>query len=81
MRYAQVDLETGICFSVSDLSGTVVAPGMIPVADEDFPLGMKYEAGKWVEMPVVPSTPMPTLEHRLDATEAAITELILKGVL
>ena len=52
MRYAQIN-ETGLCVGISDLSGPVSSPNMIPIADDENPLGMIREKGKWKAAPVV----------------------------
>ena len=60
-RYAQID-SNGLCVAVSDLSGEVNAPHMIPIGDGDF-LGRTYSAGAWGNPP--PSSPVvPTIDAR-----------------
>ena len=54
-RYAQIN-EAGLCIAVSDLSGEVEAPHMIPIGDGDF-LGKSWIDGEWVAP--VPSAPAP----------------------
>lgn len=55
IRYAQIDLDTGMVVSDSYLSGEVEAENLIQI-EEDFDLtNKKYENGKWVEyVPKVP---------------------------
>lgn len=55
IRYAQIDLDTGMVVSDSYLSGEVEAENMIQI-EEGFDLtNKKYENGKWVEyIPKVP---------------------------
>lgn len=55
IRYAQIDIKTGMVISDSYLSGEVEAENMIQI-EEDFDLtNKKYENGKWVEyVPKVP---------------------------
>lgn len=49
MRYAQIDLKTGVVISDSHLSGEVKAENMIPLSD-DFDLSnKKYINGEWVD--------------------------------
>lgn len=49
MRYAQIDLESGIVISDSHLSGEVKAKHMIPISN-DFDLSnKKYINGEWVD--------------------------------
>jgi hypothetical protein len=49
IRYAQIDLDTGMVVSDSYLSGEVEAENMIQI-EEGFDLtNKKYENGKWVE--------------------------------
>lgn len=49
IRYAQIDIETGIVISDSYLSGEVEAENMILI-DEDFDLKNKrYINGNWIE--------------------------------
>lgn len=53
MRYAQID-DNGICIGVSDLSGEVDAPHMIPIGPEDNPIGHTWENGEWIAPPPPP---------------------------
>lgn len=49
MRYAQIDIKTGVVVSDSHLSGEVKAKHMIPIS-EDFDLSnKKYINGEWVD--------------------------------
>lgn len=59
MRYAQIDLETGRCISVSDLAEEVTADYMIPLnPDDDVQPGDIYENGTWTR-PDPPPQPEP----------------------
>lgn len=51
MRYAQIN-ENKQCVGVSDLSGPVEAPHMIPIGEGENPLGMIRDKGKWKAAPV-----------------------------
>ena len=48
MRYAQLNSE-GVCIGVSDLSGEVSSPHMIPIGNGDDYVGWRYENGNWIE--------------------------------
>lgn len=49
MRYAQIDIESGMVVSDSYLSGELKAENMIPLSD-DFDLSnKKYINGEWVD--------------------------------
>lgn len=52
-RYAQID-ETNLCISVSDLSGPVSGDHLIPIADDEFPLGKIRSGKKWIAGPKAP---------------------------
>lgn len=52
MRYAQID-QSGRCHSVTDLTGPINTPNAIPIADDENPLGMIHDKGKWKAAPVV----------------------------
>jgi len=46
MIYAQINAD-GICEAVSDLKDKVNAAHMIPIADNENPIGKKWENGIW----------------------------------
>lgn len=79
--YAQLD-ENNICTGVSQLSGPVDAPNMIPIdrMDIDY-IWRKYENGAWSEDKYEPSTTAPLTEfeetkRRLDDVELAIAAIL-----
>ncbi|MDR6883105.1 hypothetical protein [Bacillus sp. 3255] len=61
-KYGQIDLATGVCVSVSHLSGEVVADHMIPLTEEDnVNPGDIYSNGSWTPAPPPePVDPQPT---------------------
>ena len=72
--YAELD-ENNICKAVSQLSGKVDKPTMIPLEIYDVSLlGKKYNNGEWLEMPVEPFEPEPTEQELIQA------ELLLNQV-
>jgi hypothetical protein len=76
-HYAQIDIETGYVISESWLSGEVVAPHMIPIADDFHPYNKKYVDGEWVDYtpePIQPPEPEPT---QLDVIEANTSYLVM----
>ena len=49
--YAQIDLETNICYGISQLSDEIKAPSMIRIDSyNDGLLGKKYEEGVWIPL-------------------------------
>lgn len=54
-RYAQLD-PANVCMAVSELSGEVDAPHMIPLTDEavEAVIGHSWQGGQWVEVPQEP---------------------------
>lgn len=72
MRYAQIN-EDGICIGVSDLSGEVDAPHMIPIGPEDNPMGHTWDGSGWLQ-PVPP----PPVYRAL--TKAEFTSLVSTGL-
>lgn len=71
--YAEIN-EEGICCNVSDLSGEVESPTMIPLETYDETLlGKKYAEGVWEEVPVEPTPePEPTDEVSWGSLASAI---------
>jgi hypothetical protein len=49
MRYAQINTDN-ICTVVSNLKGEVTAAHMIPIADDENPIGKKWENGAWADV-------------------------------
>jgi hypothetical protein len=85
-KYAQIDLSTGRCFSVSYLSGPVDAPYMIPLSpEEDVLPGDVWDGQKWTRPD--PPAPDPTVDpitqlqlavaELAEAQEQAITDMQL----
>ena len=66
MRYAQVDGD-GICISVSDLSGEVISPYMIPISHNEFPAGKRRVGDLWEDVEV---DPPPVTYRSIDKVEA-----------
>lgn len=54
-KYAQINLETGECISVSYLYGPVDAPHMIPLTSEDVQPGDIWDGQTWTR----PDPPAP----------------------
>ncbi|MFD0682365.1 MULTISPECIES: hypothetical protein [unclassified Paenibacillus] len=91
-KYAQINLDTGVCIAVSQLSGEFDDPKMILLDDnDDVSLFDTLVNGEWVKY--VPPDPEPEgpsleerynllehekalLEQRLQATESAILFLM-----
>lgn len=78
-KYAQIDIDTGVCISVSYLSGEVEADHMIPLTnDQDVQPGDIYRAadGTWTrpEPQSVPE-PEPSLQDRITQLETENTAL------
>lgn len=73
--YAELD-ENNICKAVSDLSGKVDKPTMIPLETYDVSLlGKKYDNGEWLEVEQPePAKPEPTQLDRIEATVNSIAE-------
>ena len=72
MRYAQINTDN-ICTSVSDLKGEVTAAHMIPIADDAFPIGKKWENGAWVDGPA------PAASYKILTKLQAINVLMTEG--
>lgn len=85
-RYAQIEQETGRCASVSNLSGPVEAPHMIPLGpDDDVQPGDIWDGQKWTR----PDPPAPdpyadpitqlqlAVAELAEAQELSITEIQL----
>ena len=72
MRYAQIDTDS-ICVSVSDLKGEITADNMIPIADDAFPIGKKWESSTWVDGPA------PAASYKILTKLQAIERLMVDG--
>ncbi|MGF9711612.1 hypothetical protein [Paenibacillus naphthalenovorans] len=73
-KYAQIDVETGVCVGVSILSGEVVAENMIPLTETDDvePRDVYDMVTKtWTKAPP-PAPPGPT---KTDVLDAKVTQL------
>jgi hypothetical protein len=79
MRYAQID-SNGVCVVVSDLSGEVNAPHMIPIADDENPIGMKWENGEWVELPPVEPEPQLSSPILYAAAQVSVQDGEISGI-
>lgn len=81
-RYAQID-SNGLCVAVSDLSGEVEAPHMIPIGEGDF-LGKAWIDGEWVtpapSAPAPPSARITRLAFRNRFTQAEKVALELAAL-
>jgi hypothetical protein len=53
MRYAQLN-NNNICVAVSDLTGEVDAPHMIPIGITENPIGYTWDNGEWIAPPPSP---------------------------
>lgn len=72
--YAEIN-ENNVCCAVSELSGEVDKPTMIPLeVYDDSLLGKKYVDGVWEE---VPQEPTPEPEYEPTETELIQAELLL----
>lgn len=81
MKYAQIDLSTGVVVSVSYLAGEVDLPHMLPLTDEDDvqPGDIRNADGTWTRPEPVPIVPGPSeidlLGQQLVERELAELEL------
>lgn len=66
--YAQIGAD-GVCVAVSHLSGVVVAPHMIPIADDESPVGQRWTGAGWDD--VLPAT-QPTTPQRVQMRQARL---------
>lgn len=67
MIYAQIN-EENICVGVSQLSGEVDSPLLIPIAEFDSSvIGKKYVNGAWEEVEQTEITPEPTEQELIQA--------------
>ena len=67
MIYAQIN-EENICVGVSQLSGKVDSPLLIPIAEFDSSvIGKKYVNGAWEEVEQTEITPEPTEQELIQA--------------
>lgn len=83
-RYAQID-ETGLCVSVSQLSGEVISDHMLPLdPDDDVRPGDIWDGEKWTRPEPPPPSPDPLAlleeENALLALELVQTQLRLDQV-
>ncbi len=77
-RYAQIDLDTGMVASDSQLSGEVNYPHMIPISDTFDLTNKKYINGEWVEYEPEPlPAPPPT---QIEAIMEAMAEQYEEGL-
>ena len=60
-RYAQID-SNNICFAVTDLSGVVEKPNLIPTSRQDV-LGMKWTGSGWITPDPARPEPITTMTH------------------
>lgn len=77
-KYAQIDLESGRCVSVSYLSGEIEAEHMLPLTEEEDvqPGDILQGDGTWLRpAPPPPPVPGPTPEDRIAQLEAINAEL------
>ncbi|MEI7027166.1 hypothetical protein [Paenibacillus sp. y28] len=76
-KYAQIDMATGVCFSISNLSGEIEAKHMIPLdPDEDVQLGDIYVDGEWNRPEPTPEPgPEPDLRTELEQFKVANADL------
>lgn len=72
MRYAQINADN-ICEAISDLKGEVTAAHMIPIADDENPIGKKWENGAWVDGPA------PAASYKILTKLQAISLLMTDG--
>lgn len=57
-RYAQIDKQTGVCISVSNLSSEVVAEHMIPLSSNaDVQPGDIWDGEAWTRLDPLPPEP------------------------
>lgn len=66
--YAQIDAD-GVCVGVSHLSGVVVAPHMIPIANDASPVGRRWTGADWED---VLSDTQPTIPQRVQMRQARL---------
>lgn len=70
-KYAQIDLESGVCISVSYLYSSVDAPHMIPLTSEDVQPGDIWDGQTWTRPDPPPSEPDPITQLQLAVAELA----------
>ncbi len=66
-RYAQINLETKVCFAVSNLPEMVNGDDMILLENGENPLGWTYDNGTWIE-------PEPEEPEEVQATNNELLE-------
>ena len=64
-RYAQINIETGRVICISELSGKVDDPDMIPIENTGDVFNKKYVDGKWVD--IEKEDPEPTEDELIQA--------------
>lgn len=70
-HYAQIN-ESGICFAISELAGTVIADDMIPITAETDCLGKKWRDGEWLEVEQPEPAPEPLSDQEQLLLDTAI---------
>lgn len=76
MIYAQIN-EENICVGVSQLSGEVDSPLLIPLASFDSSvIGKKYNDGVWEEVEQPEIKPEPTQLDKLEENQLALMEAV-----
>ncbi|MDF2934958.1 MAG: hypothetical protein K0Q90_331 [Paenibacillaceae bacterium] len=75
-RYAQIDLDTGRCISVSLLAGEIESDHMFPLGDnEEIQPGDIYMDGGWTRPDQEPlPEPGPSAEERITILEQQLTD-------
>ncbi|MGF9711707.1 hypothetical protein [Paenibacillus naphthalenovorans] len=80
-KYAQIDLDTGVCVAVSILSGEVIADHMIPLTETDDvePRDIyDKETKTWTKAePLPPEHPVPS---KIELLEAEIANLNAQNI-
>lgn len=76
MIYAQIN-EENICIGISQLSGIVNNPLLIPMTNFDSSIiGKKYNNGVWEEVEQPEITPEPTQLDKLEENQLALMEAV-----
>lgn len=79
-KYAQIDIETGVCVSISYLTGEMNAPHMLPLSpDDDVQPGDVWDGEDWSRPdPPVPD-PVADPITQLQLALAELAEMITGG--